>query len=43
MRGVALPGYSQHGYPDKQAIDFASAEILEKRKRIFPRQKNTNG
>ena len=35
MRGVALPGYSQHGYPDKQAIDFASAEILEKEKGFF--------
>ena len=39
MRGVALPGYSQHGYPDKQAIDFASAEILEKKKKDFSETK----
>jgi D-alanyl-D-alanine carboxypeptidase len=26
MRNVALPGYSEHGYPPRQAIDFITAD-----------------
>ncbi|MEK7624609.1 MAG: D-alanyl-D-alanine carboxypeptidase family protein [Patescibacteria group bacterium] len=35
MKGVALPGYSEHGCPGKQAVDFTSIEILKKNKRDF--------
>jgi len=39
MKGVALPGYSEHGYPEKQAIDFTTAEILGKNKKDFSQTK----
>lgn len=39
MEGVALPGYSQHGNPENQAIDFTSIEVLKKKKNDFSQTK----
>lgn len=39
MKGVALPGYSQHGCPGKQAIDFTTAGIFGKKNKDFSRTK----
>ncbi|MDP3052670.1 MAG: D-alanyl-D-alanine carboxypeptidase family protein [bacterium] len=39
VKDVVLPGYSEHGYPQKQAIDFTTAGILKKKNKDFSQTK----
>ncbi len=39
VESVALPGYSQHGCPKKQAIDFTTAGIFGKKNKDFSQTK----
>lgn len=35
LKGVALPGWSEHGYPQRQAIDFAPVKGIAKLKDFY--------